>query len=225
VSTEADWERVDRYLEDRLLPADAALEAALAASRAAGLPEMQVSPTQGRLLELLARSVAARRVLEIGTLGGYSSIWLARALPSDGRLLSLELEPAHAAVARANVARAGLSERVEIRVGPALELLPGVAAEAGPPFDLFFIDADKANNPRYVEWALRLGRPGSMIVVDNLVRQGRIADVHDPDPRVQGARALLDLVRAEPRLRATAVQTVGAKGYDGFLLARIEAPS
>ncbi|MFI0501880.1 O-methyltransferase [Streptomyces albogriseolus] len=219
------WNAVDDWLTGRLLgdDPDEALAAALRDSDAAGLPPIAVSPLQGKLLQLLARLTGARRVLEIGTLGGYSTIWLGRALPADGRLVTLEYDPRHAEVAVRNIARAGLAERVEVRVGPALESLPKLADEQPPPFDLVFIDADKANNPHYVEWALRLTAAGSLIVLDNVVRGGRVADPENTDPDVVGTRAALDLFGSHPRLDATAVQTVGAKGYDGFALARVVA--
>ncbi|MFO1141256.1 MAG: O-methyltransferase [Amaricoccus sp.] len=211
------WVGVDAWLAERLLPADPALEAALAANAAAGLPSIDVSPLQGRLLQLLARMTGARSILEIGTLGGYSTIWLARALPQDGRLVTLEREPAHAAVAAANLARAGLEDRVEIRVGAALDLLPGVAEIA--PFDFVFIDADKASNADYLDWALRLSRPGTAIVCDNVIRGGRVTDAASEAGDVVGTRRLFDRLATEPRLAATAIQTVGAKGWDGFALA------
>ncbi|MEU0651833.1 O-methyltransferase [Streptomyces albogriseolus] len=219
------WNAVDDWFTGRLLgdDPDEALAAALRDSDAAGLPPIAVSPLQGKLLQLLARLTGARRVLEIGTLGGYSTIWLGRALPADGRLVTLEYDPRHAEVAVRNIARAGLAERVEVRVGPALESLPKLADEQPPPFDLVFIDADKANNPHYVEWALRLTAAGSLIVLDNVVRGGRVADPENTDPDVVGTRAALDLFGSHPRLDATAVQTVGAKGYDGFALARVVA--
>lgn len=218
------WNAVDRYVTDLLVPADEALTAALAASDAAGLPSIAVAPNQGKLLHLLARIQGARSVLEIGTLGGYSTIWLARALPEDGRLISLEYSPAHAEVARANLARAGLDKIAEVRTGAALTTLPKLVAEPGAgPFDLVFIDADKENNPRYVEWALKLTRPGSVIVVDNAVRGGAVADAQTTDPAIVGTREMYELVAREPRLDATAVQTVGTKGHDGFLLARVVA--
>ena len=213
------WSAVDRYLVDSLVGADPVLEAALADSAAAGLPAIAVAANQGKLLHLLARAVGARRILEVGTLGGYSAIWLARALPEDGRLISLELDPTHARVARANLKRAGLGDIAEVRVGPALDLLPEVADEGGDPFDFIFIDADKANNADYFAWALKLSRPGSMIVVDNVVRNGQVVDSDSLDPNVLGVRRLNALVAAEPRVSATAVQTVGEKGHDGFLLA------
>lgn len=218
------WDAVDGYITDHLAPADEALTAALEATEAAGLPAINVAPNQGKLLHLLALMQGARTVLEIGTLGGYSTIWLARALPEGGRLISLEYDRAHAEVARVNLARAGLDKIAEIRTGAALDTLPRVAAEPGAgPFDLIFIDADKQNNPRYVEWALKLSRPGSLIIVDNVVRGGALVDADNQDPAVVGTRQMYDLVAREPRLSATAVQTVGAKGYDGLLLARVVA--
>ncbi|MGY1522854.1 O-methyltransferase [Streptomyces sp. MN3] len=217
------WNAVDDYFTGRLLgdDPDEALTAALRASDAAGLPPIAVSPLQGKLLHLLARIQGARRVLEIGTLGGYSTIWLGRALPADGQLITLEYDPRHAEVAVRNIARAGLAERVEVRVGPALESLPKLADEQPPPFDLVFIDADKANNPHYVEWALRLTAAGSLIVLDNVVRGGRVADPDNTDPDVVGSRAALEMFGTHPRLDATAVPTVGVKDHDGFALARV----
>ncbi|MER5766749.1 O-methyltransferase [Streptomyces sp. NPDC001985] len=216
------WRDVDRYITGLLAPDDAVLTAALAESDRAGLPEIAVAGNQGKLLHLLARTQGARTVLEIGTLGGYSTIWLARALPEGGRLISLEYSAEHAEVARTNIARAGLDAVAEVRTGAALETLPLLAAEPGAgPFDLFFIDADKKNNPRYVEWALKLSRPGSVIIVDNVVRGGAILSDDGADPSVAGTRAMYELVAREPRLEATAVQTVGTKGYDGFLIARV----
>lgn len=222
------WTAVDRYLTDRLVPADPILDGALAASEAAGLPAIQVAPNQGKMLALLARTAGARRILEIGTLGGYSTLWLARGLPTDGsgRIITLEFEGRHAEVARANFARAGLAAAIEVRVGPALETLPVLAAEGGPAFDLIFIDADKDNYPGYLEWSLRLARPGALIIADNVVRQGRVADPVCDDPRVQGAQRFLEMLAAAERagqLTATAVQTVGGKGYDGFALAVVTA--
>ncbi|MFG2840270.1 O-methyltransferase [Streptomyces zaomyceticus] len=219
--TNPQWNAVDTYFTETIAPADEALTSALAESAAAGLPEIAVAPNQGKLLHLLARIHGARSILEIGTLGGYSTIWLARALPTDGRLITLEYDPAHAEVARTNIARAGLDKIVEVRTGAALDSLPQLEAESAGPFDLFFIDADKVNNPRYVEWALKLSRPGSVIVVDNVVRGGRITTPDPDDPAITGTRELFELVAAEPRLDATAVQTVGVKGYDGLLLARV----
>ncbi len=217
------WNAVDDYFTGRLLgdDPDETLTAALRESDAAGLPPIAVSPLQGKLLHLLARIQGARRVLEIGTLGGYSTIWLGLALPADGRLITLEYDPRHAEIAVRNIARAGLAERVEVRVGPALESLPKLADEQPPPFDLVFIDADKANNPHYVEWALRLTGAGSLIVLDNVVRGGRVADPDNTDPDVVGTRAALEMFGTHPRLDATAVQTVGVKDHDGFALARV----
>ncbi|MFJ3764909.1 O-methyltransferase [Streptomyces sp. NPDC090082] len=215
------WNAVDDYFTDTIAPGDDALTAALAASTAAGLPEIAVAPNQGKLLHLLAATQGARNILEIGTLGGYSTIWLARALPADGRLTTLEYDPAHADVARANIARAGLDKIVEVRTGAALDTLPVLETEGAGPFDLVFIDADKANNPHYVTWALKLSRPGSLIIVDNVVREGRVATEQPGDAAVTGTRAMFDLIAAEPRLDATAIQTVGTKGYDGLLLARV----
>jgi len=218
------WASVDAFFEAKLLRDDPVLEACLRSSRAAGLPEIQVSPVQGRLLELMVGATGARRVLEIGTLGGYSAICLARALPADGRLVTLEIEPRHVEVARTNVDRAGLSSKIEIRLGPALETLPKLAAEHAGPFDLVFLDADRPNNRSYIEWALRLTRPGSLVVVDNVVRGGEVADLHQRDPRVVGVREMIEAIASESCLRATAIQTVGNKGYDGFLLARVQGP-
>ena len=207
---------VDAYIVDRLLPAD--FNAVLARNAAAGLPPIDVSAAQGRMLEIFARMVGARRILEIGTLGGYSTLWLLRALPGDGRLVTLELEPHHATVARANI---GDDPRVEIRVGAAAETLAAMTAAGAGGFDLVFIDADKPSNVAYLKAALALARPGTTIVIDNVVREGAIIDPADPDPRVIGTRALFDAVADEPRLIATAIQTVGAKHWDGFLLAQV----
>ncbi|MFJ8665555.1 O-methyltransferase [Streptomyces sp. NPDC093600] len=219
--TNDQWTNVDRYFTDLLAPADEALAAALADSKAAGLPEIAVAPNQGKLLNLLATTMGARTILEIGTLGGYSTIWLARALPADGRLITLEYDPAHADVARANIARAGLDKKVEVRTGAALDTLPRLEAEGAGPFDLVFIDADKANNAHYVSWALKLSRPGTLIIVDNVVRGGKVAVADPDDAAITGTREMIELVSREPRLDATAVQTVGTKGYDGLLLARV----
>ncbi|MFI0963767.1 O-methyltransferase [Streptomyces sp. NPDC021080] len=217
------WNDVDDHFTTLLAPADEILTAALHDSDAAGLPPINVAPNQGKLLQLLARIQGARRILEIGTLGGYSTIWLGRALPADGQLITLEYDPRHAEVARANLARAGLDKITEVRVGPALESLPKLADENPEPFDFVFIDADKVNNPHYVEWAVRLTRPGSVIVLDNVVRGGAVTDATSTDPSVRGTRAALELIASHPRLNGTAVQTVGTKGYDGFALARVEA--
>jgi predicted O-methyltransferase YrrM len=213
------WTAVDRYLADRLLKPDAALDAALQASAAAGLPAAGVSPTQGRLLELLARIQGARTVLEIGTLGGYSTIWLGLALPPDGRLVTLEANAQYAEVARANIARAGLAQAVEVHVGLAETTLAQLAADGDGPFDLIFIDADKAGNAQYLTWALALSRAGTLIVADNVVRGGAIVDAGRGDPSVEGVRRFFDLLAAQARVSATAIQTVGEKGYDGFALA------
>lgn len=209
---------MDCYLVETLV-ADPDSAAALDANKAAGLPPIDVSPPQGKFLHLLARTVAARRVLEIGTLGGYSTIWLARAVGPEGRVITLEFSAQHADVARANLERAGVGDRVEIRVGAALDSLPVLAEEDPDPFDLVFIDADKVNNSNYVLWALRLTRPGSVIIVDNVVRGGRIAEEHSEDPNAQASRELVELLAAEPSLDATVVQTVGGKGWDGFAYA------
>ena len=213
------WTAVDQYIGSQLISADAALDAALAATAAANLPAISVSPAQGKLLFLLAQFGGARNILEIGTLGGYSSIWLARALPAGGRLITLEADPKHAEVARANFVRAGLEPVIELRLGKALDTLPKLAAEGGEPFDLFFIDADKPNIPEYFRWALKLSRRGSLIVVDNVVRDGKLADADSTDRDVQGSRRLHELLAAEPRVAATTIQTVGCKGYDGFTAA------
>lgn len=216
------WTAVDRYLADLLLPPDPALEAALADSVAAGLPSIHVSPAQGKLLHLLAKVGGARAILEVGTLGGYSTIWLARALPAGGRLVTLEADPSHAAVARRNLARAGLADVVELVEGRAADTLPALAGRGAGPFDLVFIDADKAGTPLYVSWALRLTRPGSLIVVDNVVRKGAVADpAAASDPSVGGVRRGLEMLAADPRVDATAIQTVGAKGYDGLAVALV----
>lgn len=218
---EETWAAVDRYLVEALVHEDAALHRALQASDAAGLPPISVSAAHGKLLHLLARGMNARSILEIGTLGGYSTIWLARALSAGGRLVTLEADPKHADVARANVARARLGDVVEIRVGLALDTLPKLAAEGLGPFDLVFIDADKPNNPEYLRWALRLARRGTMIVVDNVIRKGAVADAASTDASVQGVRRMNEMIAADPRLAATAVQTVGSKGYDGFAIALV----
>jgi predicted O-methyltransferase YrrM len=214
------WTTVDDWLAERLVGDDPALDAASAANAAAGLPPIDVSPLHGRMLELLARLQGARSILELGTLGGYSTICLARALPEDGRLVSLEANPAYAEVARANVARAGLASRVEVRVGPALETLPGVAADGLGPFDLVFIDADKESTPEYFGRALELTRPGSLIVTDNVVRGGSVADPGG-DERAAAMHRFVELLADEPRVGATVIQTVGSKGYDGFALALV----
>jgi predicted O-methyltransferase YrrM len=216
MSDEAIWKAVDHYIVDRLIPEDPMLEAALKANHAAGLPEIDVSPAQGALLNLLVRMSGARKVLEIGTLGGYSTIWMAKALPEGGRLVSLEYVARHAEVARANIARAELSKVAEVRTGRALDLLPGLETEA--PFDFVFIDADKPSNRQYLEWAVKLGRPGTVVIVDNVVRDGEVIQEHSADASVQGARAAFDIL-GDSRFMATALQSVGAKGYDGFAVA------
>jgi predicted O-methyltransferase YrrM len=216
--TDQTWTEVDDYLAGALLAPDPVLDAALADADAAGLPQIAVAPNQGKLLNLLARLAGARTILEIGTLGGYSTIWLARALPAGGKLVTCEYEPKHAEVAKANLARAGFGEDVaDIRVGAALDTLPTLTG----PFDFVFIDADKANLANYVRASLKLARPGTAIVVDNVVRQGRVADAGSGDPNVRGAREMFELLAAEDRIDATAVQTVGGKGHDGFVLALV----
>ena len=215
------WTAVDRYLADLFVPLDALLEAVLAARAAAGLPAIQVSPNLGKLLMLLARAHQARTILEIGTLGGYTAIWLARALPIGGRLVSLESDRRYAEVARANIARCGLDPVTEVIVGNALETLPRLAAEGRQPFDFVFIDADKANYPEYFNWALRLTRPGSLIVADNVVRKGAVLDAQSDDPNIVGVRRFNERVAAEPRVIATAIQTVGVKGHDGLVVALV----
>ena len=217
------WNAVDRYFSAALSPHDAALDAALKASADAGLPAIAVAPDQGMLLSLLTRAIGARAVLEIGTLGGYSTIWMARALPAGGRVITLEADARHAEVARANLARAGLSSVVDVRLGRALETLPAIAAEGRGPFDLVFIDADKPNIPEYFAWALKLSRRGSLIIVDNVVREGAVADAASTDASVQGVRRLVAMLAAERRVSATALQTVGVKGYDGFVIALVTA--
>lgn len=215
------WTAVDKYYADAVVKPDEALDAALRDSDAAGLPPINVTPNQGKLLYLMARMCGARSILEIGTLGGYSTIWLARALPDGGRLVTLEAEPRHAEVARANIARAGLADRVEVRVGRALDTLPQLEADGVGPFDFVFIDADKPSNPDYVEWALKITRPGSVIIVDNVVRGGAVADAGSDDGAVLGVRRMNELIAADQRLTATAIQTVGSKGYDGMLVALV----
>jgi predicted O-methyltransferase YrrM len=217
------WAAVDDYTTDLLMPADPALEAALAASDAAGLPAIGVSPSQGKLLMLLAQLAGASRILEIGTLGGYSTIWLARALPADGRLITLEADPKHAEVARGNIVHAGLGGVVEVRLGDARESLRALAVEGRGPFDLFFIDADKKSIPEYFEWAIKLSHRGSLIIVDNVIRDGALIDAKSDDPSIQGVRRLHEVLANEKRVSATTIQTVGSKGYDGFTLALVVA--
>ena len=219
--TQERWSAVDDYAASLLAPHDPALEAALSASERAGLPAIQVSPLQGKLLCLLARSIGAKMILEFGTLGGYSTIWLGRSLTEGGRLVTLEADPDYAEVARENIARASLGELVDLRVGPALDLLPGLEADRVGPFDFTFIDADKENSPSYFTWALDHSRPGSLIVADNVVRAGTLADPESEDLKVQAQRRLHEMAAAENRVSATTIQTVGSKGYDGFMLALV----
>lgn len=240
--TQPTWSAVDQYFNQHLSPSDPALDAALAASTAGGLPEIQVAANQGKLLYMLARIHGARKVLEIGTLGGYSTIWLARGVAEGSaavsqhggtqsgkhagtrggaRIVTLEFDPKHAAVAVANIARAGFAELVDVRVGRAIDTLPGVERDGLGPFDLIFIDADKPSNPEYFAWALKLARVGSVIVVDNVVRDGEVVNTNSDDPRVLGVRRMVEMIEREPRVSATAIQTVGSKGYDGFLVALV----
>lgn len=212
------WTAVDEYLSGELVPHDPILDAVLEASTAAGLPAINVAPNQGKLLYLLARMNGARSILEIGTLGGYSTIWLARALPAGGRLITLESDPKHAEVARANIERAGFSDMIDLRVGKALDTLPELVAQSSGPFDLIFIDADKPNIPEYFRRALELSHVGTVIIVDNVIRDGAVIDETSIDPSVRGVRRLYDLIGSSPRVTATAIQTVGAKGYDGFAM-------
>jgi predicted O-methyltransferase YrrM len=213
------WSAVDRYITDLFAPPDEALKVALGASEAAGLPAINVSPPQGKLLQVLAKTVGARAILEMGTLGGYSTIWLARALPPEGRLVTLEADPKHAEIAQANIARAGLADKVDLRLGRALDILPRLAAEGVGPFDFIFIDADKPSYAEYFSWALKLSRRGTLIIGDNVIRRGGVINPAAEDPRVPGVRRFNEVVAAEPRVAATAIQTVGAKGYDGFTIA------
>lgn len=217
--TDTTWTEVDAYMGDHLLAdMDPVFAAVLRANAEGGLPAIDVSPLQGKFLNLLVKISGARRILEIGTLGGYSSIWMASALPAGGRLISLEYKPEHAAVARANVARAGLADKVEIRVGAGLDLLPILAGEGGGLFDLTFIDADKPNNPGYLDWAAQLTRPGGVVILDNVVRYGGVIDAASDEPAIRGTRAAFELLARDPRIDATALQTVGMKGYDGFAI-------
>lgn len=215
------WTAVDEYFTQKFVSADPILEAVLENNASAGLPPIDVAPNQGKFLHLLARIQGARTILEIGTLGGYSTIWLARALPADGRLITLEAAPKHAEVAKANIARAGLESVVEIRLGDALDSLSALADEKQGPFDLIFIDADKKNNPDYFRWALKFSRKGSVIITDNVVRKGAVVDEATSDPNIVGVRQFADLVANEPTVNATAIQTVGSKGYDGFAIALV----
>lgn len=215
------WNAVDEYIVETLFEDDAALAEAVKASDEAGLPSIQVTAPQGRMLAMLARIQGARRILEVGTLGGYSTIWLARALPADGKLITMEIDPKHAAVAEQNLRRAGVADKVELRVGDARELIAALEKENQPPFDFFFIDADKVSNPDYFEAALRMSRPGSLIVVDNVVRDGKVADASSTDPSVMGVRRLNEIIAANPSVEATVIQTVGVKGYDGLAIALV----
>lgn len=212
------WAAVDTYIKDKMVPADPVLAQALQNAKDAQLPPIAVSPTQGKQLHLMARMCGARQILEIGTLGGYSTIWLARALPASGRIITLELDPKHAAVARKNFELAGVANLIELRLGSGLESLPKLAAEGLGPFDLIFIDADKGNIPGYFEWALKLSRPGTVIIVDNIIRDGQVIDAKSEDPNIQGVRCFNEMLAKESRVSATEIQTVGEKGYDGFAL-------
>jgi predicted O-methyltransferase YrrM len=215
------WTAVDRYIGEALLQGDPTFDFALRNSDEAGLPAIQVSASQGKFLQLLAQGMGAQRILEVGTLGGYSTLWLARALPPDGTLITLEFDPKHADVARRNIAHAALPPAIEVRVGDAKHTLPRLAAEGGAPFDFIFIDADKGGYPEYFTWAMRLSRPGSLIIADNVVRNGAVANAASTDAGVLGVRRMNELVAAEKRVSATAIQTVGSKGYDGFMIARV----
>jgi predicted O-methyltransferase YrrM len=215
------WSSVDTYLDTNLVGSDPALSGALDASAAAGLPTISVSASQGKLLFLLARAIGARRILELGTLGGYSAIWMARALPPAGRLVTIEADSGHADVARANFRRAGVEDRIDLRLGKALDVLPGLASDGGDPFDFVFIDADKVNYPAYAEWAIRLSRRGALIVIDNVIRDGAVVDADSTDEAVQAVRKTIATLAADTRVTATAVQTVGAKGYDGFAIVMV----
>jgi predicted O-methyltransferase YrrM len=220
-AAEEQWTDVDHFFSDSLIAPDSVLESTLESSRAAGLPAIAVSPNQGKLLEILAQILDARWILEIGTLGGYSTIWLARGMRPGGRLITLEADATHAAVARGNIARAGLQKEVEVRLGNALETLPQISAEDRDPFDLIFIDADKKNIPAYFEWALKLSRPGSVIVVDNVVRKGAVIDSSSDDPDIQGIRRFIEMLGGNANVGGTVIQTVGIKGYDGFAIVRV----
>ena len=219
--TQKIWTAVDNYVSEMLVPSDKALDAALEASADSGLPEIAVAPNQGKFLMLLAKSIKARNILEIGTLGGYSTIWLARALPAGGRVVTLEAVARHAEVARANFERAGLASIIDLRLGKAIETLPKLAAEKPAPFDFIFIDADKENIPDYFTWSLKLARTGSMIIIDNVIRDGEVINAKSRDPSVKGVRRFNEMLKAEKRVSATSVQTVGVKGYDGFTLALV----
>jgi predicted O-methyltransferase YrrM len=213
------WTEVDHYFSNAFIKSDRALTAALKANRKAELPAIDVTPLQGRFLEILVRITGARRVLEIGTLGGYSTIWLARGVPASGLVVTLELEPKHASIAQKNIERAGLAGRVDLHIGPASESLSQLVANSADPFDFIFIDADKAGYPDYLRWSLKLSHPGTLIVADNVVRDGKVIDPKSADPNIKGVRSFAKLLAAEPRLTTTVLQTVGGKGYDGFAMA------
>lgn len=215
------WKKVDNFFTDALIPADTALDAALAVNREADLPAIDVTPLQGKFLELLIRATGAKRVLELGTLGGYSTIWMARAVGENGKVITLELEKRHAEIARRNIDNAGLADRVELRVGPASDSLAALIAEKSAPFDFIFMDADKAGYPNYIRQSLKLSRPGTLIIADNVVRDGKVIDPENPDPHIKGVRRFTEIVAAEPRLSTTVLQTVGSKGYDGFAIAMV----
>ena len=217
------WTEVDQYFSGKLLPKDPILDAAVESAEKAGLPPIAVSPNQGKFLHMLAQLVNARAILELGTLGGYSTIWLARGMRNGGRLITVELDPKHAEVARSNIARAGLKDLVEVRIGSALEVLPQLSADKRGPFDLIFIDADKQNIPAYFEWSMKLSHPGTLIIVDNVVRDGEVIDADSADDRIAGVRKFVDLLAAESRASATTIQTVGTKGYDGFTMVLVGA--
>jgi len=216
------WNEVDQYVTEKLIPYDAILEEALANNRKEGLPSYDVTPSQGKLLNLFVQMQGARRILEIGTLGGYSTIWMARALPPEGRLVTIEVDLLHAEVARVNLALAQQDHKVELRVGDAREQLALLEEERTEPFDLIFIDADKPNNPHYLQWALRFSRPGTVIIGDNVIRDGEVVNEHSVDPRVLGVRTFFDMLAEEPRVTAAAIQTVGSKGYDGFVIGIVQ---
>jgi len=218
------WKKVDSFFTEALIPADAALDAASAANRESDLPAIDVTPLQGKFLELLIRATGARRVLEIGTLGAYSTIWMARAVGEQGKVVTLEIDPHHAEIAQRNLANAGLAPRVDLRIAPGADSLATLIAERSAPFDFIFVDADKAGYPDYIEWSLKLSRPGTLIVADNVVRDGKVTDPRNPDPNIQGVRRFTDLLAHEPRLSATVLQTVGSKGYDGFAIALVLPP-
>jgi len=217
------WNAVDEYFNNVLVSSDFALNNAIQNSNAAGLPKHNVAPNQGKLLQLFAKMQGARNILEIGTLGGYSTIWLARALPSDGCLITLEANPDYAEVAIKNITKANLADVVDVRIGKAIDTLPKLLKEGLAPFDLIFIDADKPNNPAYLEWSLKLSRPGTIIIGDNVVRNGEVINPDSSDAKVQGVRKFCELISSEPRLSATAIQTVGSKGYDGFAIALVNS--